>query len=97
MSDLPVNGTALFGIGRAIKEMRNGARVTRVGWNGPGQYLELQTPDAYSKMTVDYIYITTVQGDLVPWLASQTDLLAEDWSTVYFEASSQEQVYGALA
>jgi len=30
-------------------------------------------------MTLPYIYITTVQGDLVPWLASQTDLLAADW------------------
>lgn len=30
-------------------------------------------------MTLPYIFITTVQGDRVPWLASQTDLLAEDW------------------
>jgi hypothetical protein len=33
-------------------------------------------------MTLPYIFMKTVQGDLVPWLASQTDLLAEDWSVV---------------
>ncbi len=58
------------------------SRVTRSGWNGPGQYLELQRPDEHSKMTLPYIFIKTVQGDLVPWLASQTDLLAEDWALV---------------
>jgi hypothetical protein len=62
--------------------MRHGSKVTRTGWNGPGQYLEMQTPDEHSKMTLPYIYITTVQGDLVPWLASQTDLLADDWAIV---------------
>jgi hypothetical protein len=69
-----------FGIGEAVKEMQNGARVTRLGWNGPEQYLELQVPDEHSKMTLPYVYIRTVQGDLVPWLTSQTDLLATDWT-----------------
>lgn len=69
-------------IGDAIAAMRHGSRVTREGWNGPGQYLEMQTPDEHSKMTLPYIYITTVQGDLVPWLASQTDLLANDWMII---------------
>lgn len=27
----------------------------------------------------EYIVISTVEGDLVPWVASQTDLLADDW------------------
>ena len=57
-------------------------RWSRRGWNGPGQFIELQVPDEFSKMTKPYFYITTVQGDLVPWLASQTDLLAEDWYIV---------------
>lgn len=70
----------MFGIGQAIKEMQNGERVTRKGWNGKGQYLMLQVPDAHSKMSLPYIYITTVDGNLVPWLPSQTDLLAVDWS-----------------
>ncbi len=70
------------GIGWAIKQMRNGSKGSRNGWNGPDQYLELQVPDENSKMTLPYIYIKTVQGDLVPWLASQTDILATDWVTV---------------
>lgn len=66
-------------IGEAIEMMRDGRRVQRANWNGPGQYLELQRPDANSKMTLPYVYIRTVQDDLVPWLCSQTDLLADDW------------------
>jgi len=69
--------------GWAIKQLYNGQKVQRAGWNGPGQYLELQVPDEHSKMTLPYIYIKTVQGDLVPWLASQTDMLAVDWSVVH--------------
>jgi hypothetical protein len=34
-------------------------------------------------MTLPYIFITTVQGNRVPWLASQTDLLAKDWYIVH--------------
>jgi hypothetical protein len=71
-----------MGIGAALSAMREGLRVQRAGWNGPGQYLELQVPDAHSKMTLPYIFIHTVQGDLVPWLASQTDILATDWRIV---------------
>lgn len=69
------------GIGWAVKQMENGLSVTRAGWNGPGQYLNMQVPDENSKMTLPYIYIHTVQGDLVPWLCSQTDILAIDWDT----------------
>jgi len=71
-----------FGIGKAVKEMHDGKLVNRVGWNGPNQYLSLQVPDEHSKMTLPYVYIRTVQGDLVPWLCSQTDLLATDWQVV---------------
>lgn len=66
-------------IGAAVYAMKNGRRVMRIGWNGKGMWLELQQPDAHSKMTLPYVYMSTAQGDLVPWLASQTDLLAEDW------------------
>ena len=65
--------------GSAIFHLKKGNRVSRKNWNGAGQYLELQTPDRNSKMTLPYIYIKTVQGDLVPWLASQSDILANDW------------------
>jgi len=57
-------------------------RFSRQGWNGPGQYIELQNPDKNSKMTQPYIFIKTVQGDLIPWLVSQADLLAFDWYEV---------------
>lgn len=69
-------------IGEAIDQMEQGNQVCRAGWNGKNQFLELQTPDTHSKMTLPYIFITTVQGDRVPWLASQTDLLAKDWQVV---------------
>lgn len=78
-------------IGEAIDAMRLGARVARKGWNGAGIFIELQTPDEYSKMTSPYIYMDTtgLESDnedasrsLVPWLASQTDLLANDWVEV---------------
>ena len=72
----------LLDFGSAIQLLLGGDRLSRVGWNGPGQFIELQLPDAHSKMTKPYLYITTVQGDRVPWLASQTDLLAEDWYIV---------------
>ena len=69
-------------IGDAVQAMRDGHRVGRTGWNGKGMYLQLQVPDANSKMTLPYVYMKTAQGDLVPWLCSQTDLLATDWEVV---------------
>ena len=65
--------------GGALSALRRGDFLTRKSWNGPGQWIHLQTPDEGSKMSLPYIFIRTVQDDLVPWLASQTDLLAEDW------------------
>lgn len=65
--------------GEAILALKVGYRVSRENWNGPNQFLKLQVPDENSKMTLPYIYISTVQGDLVPWLASQTDILSDDW------------------
>lgn len=65
--------------GKALAALKRGGRVTREGWNGKGMYLEMQRPDANSKMTLPYIYMKTAQGHLVPWLASQTDMLEEDW------------------
>lgn len=66
-------------IGDAVSALHGGLRVARAGWNGKGMWLELQVPDAHSKMTLPYVYMRTSQGDLVPWLCSQTDLLANDW------------------
>lgn len=68
--------------GWALDQLRAGNRVAREGWNGKGMWIELQVPGEHSKMTLPYIFMSTVTGDLVPWLASQTDLLADDWTEV---------------
>lgn len=68
--------------GQAIEALKQGKKVARAGWNGKGMHLELQRPNAHSKMTLPYIYMYTAQGNNVPWLASQTDMLSEDWTTV---------------
>lgn len=72
--------------GAALDALKAGKRVHRHGWNGKGMWLQLQRPDAHSKMTLPYIYIEYPAGHAaypggsrVPWLASQTDLLATDW------------------
>ena len=74
--------------GEAIEYLKQGYAVARYGWNGKGIYLKLQKPDEHSKMTLPYIYIVTTglvtdnpdaPKGRVPWLASQTDMLAEDW------------------
>ena len=65
--------------GWAIEQLKAGEKVSRDGWNGKGMWLELQVPDEHSKMSLPYIYMKTVDDKLVPWLASQTDMLAEDW------------------
>ena len=80
-----------FGI--ALKYLKKGFKVRRKGWNGKGIFIELQRPDEYSKMTHPYIFIDTTgletnnpdaPKDRVPWLASQTDMLAEDWQVVKY-------------
>lgn len=68
--------------GFALQALKSGKRVTRPGWNGKGMWLELQVPDEHSKMSLPYIYMFTADKHLVPWLASQTDVLAEDWMVV---------------
>ena len=71
--------------GEALQLLKDGKKVARRGWNGKGLWLELQTPDAHSKMTLPYLYLNypddaqNTPGARVPWLASQTDVLAEDW------------------
>lgn len=73
--------------GQAIEAMKNGRRVARAGWNGKGMWLELQVPDIHRKMSQPYIFMKnifmkTADDHQVPWLASQTDMLAEDWVEV---------------
>ena len=77
--------------GLAIEALKLGMKIARKGWNGNGIFIILQVPDEHSKMTQPYIYIDTLglqttnpnaPKGRVPWLASQTDMLAEDWVIV---------------
>ena len=43
--------------GDALVQLKKGERVARNGWNGKSMWLQMQTPDAHSKMTLPYIYI----------------------------------------
>lgn len=78
----------LFDFGAALAALREGRSVARTGWNGKGLKVTLQTPDAHSKMSLPYLYMSypadaiNTPGANVPWLASQTDLLAQDWKLV---------------
>lgn len=82
---------------QALVQIKAGERVARSGWNGKGMFLflvpgsrfEVNRPPLlgiYPDGTViDYhahIDMKTAQGYVVPWLASQADLLAEDWVVV---------------
>jgi len=84
-------------IGWAIKQMLNGAKVARQGWNGKEMFLYYVPEGKYPARTdvakkvwgenglvpyQPYIAMKTVQGTVVPWLCSQTDLLATDWVEV---------------
>ena len=79
----------------ALLLLKGGEKLARSGWNGKGMFVKLQPHTTDSKMTRPYIYMTLPPGttkqfgsnpdqkcELVPWLASQTDLLAEDWEVV---------------
>lgn len=76
--------------GQAIDALKTGQRVERAGWNGKGMYIVLigdckmtsldKKESAASSATIPpFIAMRTAQHTLVPWLASQTDVLAEDW------------------
>lgn len=76
--------------GQALEALKADGKVTRPGWNGKGMFLFLVgadrwTPDVdgmRSLPTVPFIAMKTADELVVPWLASQTDMLAEDWMEV---------------
>jgi hypothetical protein len=76
--------------GQAIKALKDGKRVARSGWNGKGMWLVLikagnamHTSSAGGFAMQDCIGMKTATGVMQPgWLASQNDMLAEDWSVV---------------
>ena len=78
----PASNAYGMDFGDAIRCLKRGQRVQRHGWNGKGMWLELQVPDAHSKMSLPYIFMKTADEKLVPWLASQTDVLGDDWRVV---------------
>ena len=83
-----------FGI--ALELLKKGCKVAREGWNGKGMFLYYVPAASYPPCTDiarkafdgndvpygAYIAMKTAQGNVVPWLASQTDMLAEDWGIV---------------
>ncbi len=80
--------------GEAVKLMKEGKRVKREGWNGKNQYIELATNISYKNPDGEIInaehnaignkaiaFVGT-SGVQLGWLASQADMLAEDWLIV---------------
>ena len=89
-----LGGEALFGFGEAIKCLKRGLKLARKGWNGKTQYIQLasdisyRTPDkvvvncehdAIGNKAIAFVGTSGVQ---MGWLASQADMLAEDWRIV---------------
>ncbi len=80
--------------GEAIKLLKQGKRVQREGWNGKNQYIELATNISYINANKDIINAEHIaignkaiafvgtSGVQIGWLASQADMLAEDWKVV---------------
>lgn len=83
-----------FDFGTAVSYMKAGAKVTRTGWNGKGMFLFLVPgsvfkvsrpplmgiyPEGTEVTYCPHIDMKTADDKVVPWLASQSDVLAEDW------------------
>lgn len=70
--------------GKAIEELKNGKKVAREGWNGKGMWLVLVIPTIETEYPVQpVICMKTADNKLQPgWLASQADILADDWNIV---------------
>lgn len=67
---------------RALGLCKDGARITRAGWNASGQYVEVQYPDKGSRMSLPYLVLKNAQNELVPWAPSQGDIFAHDWAVL---------------
>lgn len=84
----------VFDFGKAIQYLKEGKRLQRQGWNGKNQYIELATNISYKNTNNETInaehqaignkaiaFVGT-SGVQLGWLASQADMLAEDWKIV---------------
>ena len=77
--------------GDALALLKQGKYLARDGWNGKGQYIFLIGQDSLHEMwtytngkndntpLLPFLAMVTVDSKVAPWLASQTDLLSEDW------------------
>lgn len=73
--------------GKALENLKQGKKVARKGWNGKGMYLRYidnRNYKIHENFTdgcaeLSFIAMKTADNRIVPWLASQTDMLAEDW------------------
>lgn len=79
--------------GLAVEAVKKGKKIVRAGWNGKGMFLIYIFPYINDQYTVieksgivgtlaPYLAMKTADNQLVPWLASQTDILADDWCIV---------------
>jgi hypothetical protein len=75
---------------KALQAIKQGLRVTRRGWNDKGMFIELRQKPYVVENDIDacktssqFIHIRTADGNYVPWVANQTDLLAEDWEICF--------------
>jgi len=90
--------TSKFTFGEAIELLKLGYKVARIGWNGKGMFLFLVPgstfkvsrppllgiyPEGTEITYQPHIDMKTAQNTVVPWLASQSDVLAEDWMVVF--------------
>ena len=86
-----LGGQSTFGFDDAIRYLKRGLKVARKGWNGKEQYIQLATGisyktadgeivncehDAIGNMAIAFVGTSGVQ---MGWLASQADMLTEDW------------------
>ncbi len=82
---------------QALNELKAGNKVARVGWNGKGMFVFLVPGSTFvvnrppllgiypEGTQINYhahIDMKTADEMVVPWLASQTDVLAEDWQVI---------------
>ena len=77
--------------GLALEALKLGKKVARAGWNGKGMWIRL-VPNGYFDVGISilehqakllpWIGMKTADNAFIPWLASQTDMLAEDWQVV---------------
>ena len=86
-----LGGISTFNFGEAIKYLKRGFRVKRQGWNGKNQYVELATCISYINADHNIINVNHrnignnalafvgTSGVQMGWLASQADMLADDW------------------